>query len=95
MKAVGLVPEIEWRFHPVRRWRFDFAFVDEKIAIEVDGGTWASGRHTRGPGYEKDCEKVNEAAIKGWRILRFNNKMVEDGRALAFIERAVRGEQDQ
>lgn len=82
-------PELEYRFHETRRWRFDFAWPELKLAVEIDGGTWSSGRHTRGVGYEADCEKTAEAAIAGWRIMHFNNKMVEDGRALAFITRAV------
>lgn len=82
-------PELEYRFHPTRRWRFDFAWPDLLLAAELEGGTWSSGRHTRGPGFEKDAEKQCEAAILGWKILRFNNKMVEDGRALDLTIRAV------
>lgn len=82
-------PELEYRFHPTRKWRFDFAWPDLLLAAELDGGTWSSGRHTRGPGHEKDCEKQSEAAILGWRILRFNNNMVTDGRALDMTMRAV------
>jgi very-short-patch-repair endonuclease len=64
-------PTPEFRFHPKRRWRFDFAWPAEKIAVECEGGTWSGGRHTRGKGYEGDCEKYNEAVILGWRVLRF------------------------
>lgn len=62
---------LEYRFHPVRKWRFDYAFPDIKLAIELDGGVWISGRHNRGVGYIKDMEKLNEAAILGWHVLRF------------------------
>lgn len=84
-------PVREWRFHPPRRWRFDLAFVLEKLAIEVDGGTWkgAAGRHTSGAGYERDCEKQNTAALDGWVILRFTTAMVKDGRALETIRAAL------
>lgn len=64
-------PEREYRFHPTRKWRFDFAFVEAKLAIECEGGIWQGGRHTRGAGFEKDCEKMNAAAVLGWRVLRF------------------------
>lgn len=88
--AAGLPrPEREVRFHPVRRWRFDLCFPAAMVAVEVDGGTWTAGRHTRGAGYERDCEKVNEAVALGWRVLRFTSAMVEDGRALATIERVL------
>jgi len=89
--ASGRFPEYsaEYRFHPVRKWRFDFAWPKLKIAVEIDGGTWASGRHTRGGGYEKDCEKLNAAALLGWFVFRFTGAMVDDGRALTTIENAI------
>lgn len=60
----------EYRFHPKRRWRFDYAIPEHKIAIEVEGGVWTNGRHTRGKGYINDMEKYNEAVIGGWRLIR-------------------------
>lgn len=81
----------EFRFHSLRKWRFDFAYPQKLLAVEVDGGTWAGGRHNRGKGYEADCVKYNEAALIGWRILRFTGAMVIDGRALDYIEKALRG----
>ena len=47
------------------------------------------GRHTRGKGYERDCEKYNEAVILGWRILRVTTDMVSDGRAFDVVARAL------
>jgi len=64
-------PEAEYKFHETRKWRFDYAFPRFKVAIEVEGGVWTGGRHTRGSGFVKDMEKYNEAAKLGWRILRF------------------------
>ena len=83
-------PEREVRFAPPRRWRFDLAWPARKLAVEIDGGTWVRGRHSRGAGFAKDCEKLNAAAILGWRVLRFDNHMVRDGRALATIEAALK-----
>lgn len=88
-EAQGIQMESEYRFHPTRRWRFDFAIPDVLLGIEIEGGTWVSGRHSRGPGFEKDCEKYSEAAILGWRVLRFNNHMVNDGRAVEYLMRAL------
>lgn len=60
----------EYRFCE-RRWRFDHAIPEHKIAIEVEGGIWTGGRHTRGAGYIKDMEKYNRATVEGWRVLRY------------------------
>jgi very-short-patch-repair endonuclease len=64
------VPKLEYRFHPDRKWRFDFAWPDEMVALEVEGGVWSHGRHGRGSGIVKDIEKYNAAAQAGWMVLR-------------------------
>lgn len=90
MRAAGLPdPEREHRFHPPRKWRFDYAFPDQKIAIECEGGIWTNGRHTRGSGFQKDLEKYNEAALAGWVLLRFTGAMIKSGEALQKIEQAL------
>lgn len=73
-------PELltEFKFHPKRRFRFDFADPASRVAIELEGGTWAGGRHTRGAGYAKDCEKYNLATLLGWRVFRFTVDMLRD-----------------
>lgn len=81
----------EYRFHSGRRWFFDYAAPDIKVAIEVEGGTWVSGRHSRGAGYARDCEKYNNAALLGWTVFRFTTDMIGDdpaghlGPVIAFI----------
>lgn len=82
-------PTTEYAFAKPRRWRFDLAWPTIKLAVEVEGGQWISGRHNRGAGFEADCEKYNEATILGWRLLRVTPAMIDDGRALAAIERAL------
>ena len=90
-RAVGLPePEAEYRFAPPRRWRFDWLFKEQKLAVEIDGGGWVNGRHSRGAGIEKDCEKLNAAIALGYRVLRATPAMVKDGRALAAIEKVLR-----
>jgi very-short-patch-repair endonuclease len=81
-RVAGLAPEREHKFHPVRRWKFDFAFPEKMLAVEVEGGTWNMGRHTRGSGYVKDLEKYNAATILGWRVLRYSTEMVISGIAI-------------
>jgi len=83
------VPVREYRFHPPRRWKFDFCYPEQKIAIECEGGTWTNGRHTRGKGFKNDCEKYNQATIDGWRVLRFTSDMIKSGEALQTIEAAL------
>lgn len=83
-------PVREHRFHSSRLWRFDFAWPDHRLALEVEGGT-ASGhsRHSSGAGFERDCEKYNEAALLGWHVLRVTGQMVKDCRALSMLQRAL------
>jgi hypothetical protein len=69
----GLPPHVEeHRFdeHNGRRWRFDFAWPGQRVALEVEGGVFSRGRHVRPQGFIADCEKYNAAAIQGWRVLR-------------------------
>lgn len=95
-------PVREFRFHPVRRWPFDLAWPDHRVAVEVDGGAFMlrpcprcgamipqGGRHTSGAGFREDCVKVSEAAALGWRVLRVMPEHVESGQALAWLERAL------
>lgn len=91
LSAAGIAFERELRFHPVRRWRFDFAIPGSGVAIEVDGGGFVGGRHGRGLGIEKDAEKFSEAAALGWRVIRVTPRQIRSGYALDVIERAIRG----
>ena len=75
--------EREFRFHPVRKWRFDFAVPDKKLGIEIEGGTnFGKSRHSKGEGFEKDAAKYNRASRMGWVILRFSTAMVVRGDAI-------------
>jgi very-short-patch-repair endonuclease len=87
LKLDGFVRE----FTPIkgRRWRVDFAHAEKRIAVEVEGGTWSGGRHTRGKGFEQDCEKYAALTLDGWRVLRVTGKHIKSGEAVAWIERAL------
>lgn len=88
-KAEGLAPVREVKFHPTRRWKFDFAFPDRMIAVEIEGGIWTGGRHSRGVGMQADMEKYNEAQRLGWSIFRFDGDSVKSGEAIRFVERVL------
>ena len=78
----------EHRFHPTRRWRFDFAKVHEKLAIEIDGIVWGGrGGHQTGVGMTRDRIKDAEAMVLGWRILRITPLMMRDGSAYEYIRK--------
>lgn len=82
-------PECEYRFHPHRKWRVDFAWPGLKVAVEVEGGTYSQGRHVRADGFEKDCEKYNALEELKWTLLRYTSRMVQDGRAIDQIRRII------
>ncbi len=69
-----LQPEV--RFHATRRWRFDFAHAESRVAIEIEGGVWSGGRHNRGAGYVGDCEKYMEATLEGWTVFRLTRGQI-------------------
>jgi very-short-patch-repair endonuclease len=86
-RAAGLpAPVAEYRFHPARKWRFDYAWPDHKLAVEIDGGVWAQGRHTRGAGFIADQQKTNAAALLGFFVLRYTpdrlNECIDDLRVM-------------
>jgi very-short-patch-repair endonuclease len=80
--------EREYRFNPERRWRFDFAWPNPKVAVEIDGGIYQAlpGRHNRGAGMEKDNEKLNWAVSRGWKPLRFGPNAIKSGEAPGVVE---------
>ncbi len=84
-------PVFEHRFDTLagRKWRFDLAWPAHKLAIEIDGAVYAGGRHTRGKGFEADCEKLNEALLQGWRVLRYSTGQVRAGIPILDLKRAL------
>ncbi len=72
LKATNIPFEIEYKFHPERKWRFDFAIIDKKIAIEFEGIFSKKSRHTTVMGYTNDLTKYNAGVALGWSILRYS-----------------------
>jgi very-short-patch-repair endonuclease len=79
----------EYRFHPTRKWRFDYAIPAKKIAIEYEGQPYriAKGGHNTIKGFQSNCEKYNEATLLGWKVLRFTAKMIENGTAFKQLDK--------
>jgi very-short-patch-repair endonuclease len=90
IKAWGLpTPEREYRFDPVRLWRFDFSWPSFMVAAEVEGLTPQGGRHQRLSGFQRDAEKYTAAALAGWTVLRFTAGMVRSAYAVRAIQTAL------
>jgi len=87
-------PELvaEHRFHPSRRWRFDFAHLQTKVAVEINGGIWSGGRHVRGDGYLRDRDKVNAATSLGWRVFELGTGRVTLDNVQQVIDTIVENE---
>ena len=83
-------PDAEYRFHPDRKWRFDFAWPEARIAYEIEGAVWTGGRHTRGSGFIKDAEKYNHAAALDWLVFRIDSAHVYSPSTLALVAQAYR-----
>lgn len=79
----------EFRFHPDRKWQADFRIDDMPILVEVEGGVFSNGRHTRGEGYTKDCEKYSAAAVNGWYVIRGTTEQIKDGLVIQWIEKLI------
>jgi very-short-patch-repair endonuclease len=82
----GPALETEYRFDSVRRWKFDFAHLGSRVAIEVEGGTRSNGRHSRHEGYREDCIKYNAAVLAGWRVCRLTSDMITPDHVEPIIE---------
>ncbi len=86
--------EREFRFHPERKWRADFAQIESRTLIEIEGGIYIQGRHNRAAGFIADAEKYLEAFLAGWAVVRLTSAQISTPtveRLIAVIrERGVR-----
>lgn len=91
LAEAGLQFEREYKFHPERDFRVDFAFPELRLIFEVEGGVYSQGRHTRGSGFIKDCEKYAEANLLGWWVYRIPAPWIATlrGKRLIPCERGV------
>jgi hypothetical protein len=79
----------EFIFHPTRKWRFDYSWVDIKVALEIHGGIFTNGRHTRGKGFSEDKVKMNSAQLLGWIVIEATTAQVKNGQMLKWITQAI------
>ena len=80
----------EHKFLEDRKFRFDFAIISKKIAIEIEGGVYTNGRHVRGNGYIQDMEKYNLAIENGWVVLRYTPEQLNNTSTLDQIIRVYK-----
>lgn len=86
---IGVEVVKEFTFHPTRKWRFDYAIPAHKIAVEVEGGAWTQGRHTRPKGFIGDMEKYNAATLLGWRVLRVTPSDLYRAKTISMLRCAI------
>lgn len=95
------VPEREYSFHAIRKWRFDYAWPRWKVALEVEGGVFgftdpktgqrrSGGAHSSITGIKRDIEKYNHAAAMGWLVVRCMPTTLATGETMAFVKGALR-----
>jgi len=83
------VPEYLFALSLGRQWRFDWAWPAHHVALEIDGGLFSGGRHARGAGILGDMQKLNEAAVLGWCVLRCVPATLTHTATLDLLRRAL------
>ena len=73
----------------LKNWRFDLAWPDLMLAVEIEGGAWIRGRHNRGTGFLEDLKKYGAAQRLGWTIYRTAGELITSGEALKTIEQLI------
>lgn len=73
----------------LRVWRFDFAWPDRGLIVEIDGGVWTRGAHGHPVDLVRNMAKRNDAALAGFAVLAFTPQQVKAGQAVQFTERML------
>jgi len=79
-----LQPFTEYQFHQPRLWRFDFCWPSVRLAVEIE----SSVHRIRGR-FARDLDKYNQAALDGWKLLRYTAKMVHSAEAIDTVKRVL------
>ena len=73
-------PEREHRFAPPRMWRFDMAWPQHMVAVEIEGLSYSGlSNHQMRSGFMKDAEKYEEALLRGWTVYRVPGPWIAEG----------------
>jgi len=88
-RVAPTIPQHQFALALGRKWTADFAWPDYGLICEIQGGGFTGGRHTRGQGYEDDCERQSVAATLGYAIVPVTPRHVKDGRALRWVQQAL------
>lgn len=76
--SMGLpAPTLEHRPLPPRLWRLDLAWPEHRVGVELHGGVFRQGHHTRGRGFCDDREKMNTLQLAGWVVLEYATATIE------------------
>lgn len=96
LRAVKINYQTQFKWNSGRKWRADFYVwpgpgdrTGIEILVEIQGGTWQQGRHTRGRGYQEDCAKLAEAQLAHYTIFFGTAKHIKSGELLRWVERAL------
>lgn len=84
LRAVATDYVTEHRFCPGRQFRFDYAWLDLSMAVELDG--WGHNNVNR---YTSDVEKGNLATGLGWRVYHVTTRMVKDHSGIHLVAQAL------
>ena len=88
--AAGLPPfEREYLVPGVSRFRYDFAWIEQKLLVEINGGTWGHMGHSTGKGIARDYRKNRLPQELGWRCYSFTGDEVKEGEAIEVVRKAL------
>lgn len=90
-QELGIDLNPEYRFYSERRWLFDYAYPEYKIAIEVEGGIWmeGGGAHSRPANIIRDMEKYTRANVMGWKVIRRTPQQLMSAETIELIKEAI------
>ena len=79
----------EYRFQAKRRWRFDFAWPEQRVAVEIEGGLFQGGRHQTLSGFLADAEKYESALLDGWTVYRVPGPWIAEGERFIWRQKVM------
>lgn len=84
------LPAQEFRFYAPRLWRADFCWPNERLILEVQGGIFVNGRHSRGAALLREWDKLNTAAGLGFRVIYTQPADLLSVATIVFIRAALK-----